>query len=504
MTATDTAVLEMRGIRKAFPGTKALDGVDLTVRAGEVHCLLGENGAGKSTLMKVLAGSYRADSGQIFIEGEAKTFATPSDGIEAGVAVIYQELDLFPDLTVAQNLFMGSAPSRAGLLRSAQRQYQAQVYLNKVGATFDASARVGSLSIADQQLTAIARALTSDAKVIVMDEPTATLGDADVQNVYRVVRSLADEGRAVIFISHRLAEVAAIGDRITVLREGTAVASYAVAEHDAETWIEDMIGKKAPPLHSREGKKNTGRSKPMLEIEHVRIPGLIDVLQLDVYAGEIVGLAGLAGAGRTTLLSSIFGATSSRNRLRVDGHEVTVRSTQQARRLGFGLVPESRKEEGLMLGLSVARNGAMASHDQPPWFFPHSRGRERVLPILKQLGVKFSSPSQIVGQLSGGNQQKIVLSKWLARNTRVLLLDEPTRGLDIGAKADLYEQVQKLAAAGAAVLVASSELAELMANADRIAVLHEGSVVGTYDPLQHSDSEISRAIISGEDTRYDD
>jgi len=489
-------VLEMRGIRKEFPGTIALDGADLEVHAGQVHCVLGENGAGKSTLMKILSGSYQPDGGEILIDGVPVQIGSPQQGLAAGISVIYQELDLFPDLTVAQNLFLGHAPSRFGMVSRAARRADAVTYLQKVGATFSPDAIVGSLPIADQQLTAIARALTTDARIIVMDEPTATLGEADVDSVCRVIRTLVDEGRAVIYISHRLAEVATVGDRVTVLRDGSTVARHAVADTDAEQWIADMIGDKRKELTEVHGGA-VADAEPYLDIERVSIPGLIDVENIQVRAGEIVGIAGLGGAGRTTLLSAVFGARSSRHSIRVAGEPYVARSPRAAIRAGFGLVPESRKTEGLMLGLSVWRNAAISSIGRAPWLAPHSRGKALSVPVIDRLGVKHARGTQAVGELSGGNQQKVVLAKWLIRGSRILLLDEPTRGLDIGAKADLYRQVRLLAEQGAAVLVASSELGELVANTHRIVVLHEGRAIGEFDPRLHSEATITHAIISG-------
>lgn len=489
-------LLRMRGIRKGFPGTLALSSVDLDVHGGEVHCLLGENGAGKSTLMKILAGSYVPDAGTIEIAGSPVVMQRPLDGIAAGIAVIYQELDLFPDLTVAQNLFLGHAPARGGIVQRGERRRLALDALARVGATFSPDARVADLSIADQQLTAIARALTTDARIIVMDEPTATLGEADVENVFRVIRRLTEEGRAVIYISHRLDEIRAIGTRITVLRDGVGAARYAVADTDAEQWISDMIGdKKAELTEHRE--RRVFSDEVALGIDEVSIPGLIDIRDIEVRSGEIVGLAGLGGAGRTTLLSALFGARPAARRLRVLGKPASIRSVKDAIGHRFGLVPESRKTEGLLLGLSVARNAGLAALRGSGWLRPRERSAARTAPILRDLAVKHANGNQAVGLLSGGNQQKVVLAKWLARDTRVLLLDEPTRGLDIGAKADLYRQVRALADQGAAVLVASSELGELMANADRIVVLHEGRNIGEFDPIVDTEETISHAIISG-------
>lgn len=491
-----TPLLEMRGIMKTFPGTVACNGANLKVLPGEVHCLLGENGAGKSTLMKILSGSYQPDEGSILINGVTQQFSSPSDGQAAGISVIYQELDLFPDLTVAQNLFMGHSPANGGFIRRHDRSNAARGFLRRVGAGFSPEAIVGSLPIADQQLTAIARALTANAKIIVMDEPTATLGEVDVENVYGVIRGLVSEGRSVIYISHRLDEVKNIGDRVTVLRDGSNVAEHAVASSTPDEWIADMIGGEKREL-TAVNDRTTPTGEPLLRIERITVPQLIDIEDVEVRQGEIIGLAGLGGAGRTTFLSALFGARHSVQRLWLEGKPFRSRSTRHAISAGFGLVPEDRKTEGLMLGLSVARNAAITSISGTRWLFPRSRGRSLVEPVLARLGVKFANSNQATGELSGGNQQKVVMAKWLARNTRILLLDEPTRGLDVGAKADLYVQVRALADRGAAIIVASSELSELVANADRIFVFHEGHNIGSFDPRKDTAEVIAHAIISG-------
>lgn len=489
-------LLEMRGIRKSFPGTMACRDTSIEVRHGEVHCLLGENGAGKSTLMKILSGSYRPDAGSIILDGHELVMSGPHDGHAAGIAVIYQELDLFPDLTVAQNLFLGHSPSVGGLVKRKVRRANACAYLEQVGARFSPDAIVGALPIADQQLTAIARALTVDAKIIVMDEPTATLGEADVEHVYGVIRRLVGAGRSVIFISHRLDEVKAIGDRVTILRDGSNVAQRDVATSGPDDWITDMIGDKKREL-TEVSDRSQPSGEPLLQIRRLKVPGLVDIRDIDVRAGEIVGLAGLGGAGRTTLLSALFGALRSSHDLTLAGRPLHLRSTRAAITAGFGLVPEDRKTEGLMFGLSIVRNAGITAIGAPPWLLPHPRGKGKAVPMLNRLGVRYAEVNQLVEQLSGGNQQKVVLAKWLVGGTRILLLDEPTRGLDVGAKADLFRQVRALADAGAAILVASSELSELMANADTIYVLYEGRNKGSLDPRQTAERSIAQAIISG-------
>jgi ribose transport system ATP-binding protein len=488
--------LHMSGIVKRFPGTVALDGVELGVRPGEVHCLLGENGAGKSTLMKILAGSYQPDEGTILLDGEPYAPATPHAGLAAGIAVIYQELDLLPDLTVAQNLLLGRAPRLGPFVRRAQRAKLAREALDRVGATFPVTAKVGDLPIAAQQLTAIAKALTADARVIVMDEPSATLGEAELQAVFDVIRSLTAEGRSVIFISHRMDEVMEIGDRATVLRDGRAVGVYDLSSTGPDELVAAMIGEAGELVGATDRPAPAG--EPLLSIERVHVPGLLDVRGLDVRPGEVVGLAGLGGAGRTTLLRALFGDLKAQVTARLGGRPLKVASPAAAVRAGLALVPESRKEQGLMLGLSVSRNAAISALGRPPWLLPGKLGRRLTSPALADLGVKASGPNQLVGQLSGGNQQKVVLAKWITRGgIKVLLLDEPTRGLDVGAKADLYRQVRHLADQGVAVLLASSELNELTANADRIQVLYEGRNVAHFDPRVSPENVIAHTVITG-------
>lgn len=496
----ETPRLRMSGIVKRFPGTLACDGTELSVRPGEVHCLLGENGAGKSTLMKILAGSYRPDGGEIELDGAPVSLPSPQAGLAAGVAVIYQELDLAPDLTVAQNLFLGRTPAAGPFLRKRRRLELARGVLDRVGAHFPATALVRDLPIAAQQLTAIAKALTCDARLIVMDEPSATLGENDLRAVFDVIRSLTAEGRSVIYISHRIPEVMEIGDRATVLRDGRTVGVYDIAATDPDELVGAMIGEARELVRSTD--RPPAEGEPLLDIEQVRIPGLLDISGIGVRPGEIVGLAGLGGAGRTTLLRTLFGdvpAGASALSVRLDGSPLPAGGPARAVRAGLALVPESRKEQGLMLGLSVRRNAAVTAIDRPPWLRPHRIGRRRTAPVLADLGVRYASPDQPAGQLSGGNQQKVVLAKWITRGgIRVLLLDEPTRGLDVGAKADLYRQVRRLAEAGVAVLLASSELNELVSNADRIWVLHEGRNVAVFDPRTTPEQTIAHTVITGE------
>ncbi|OMC34383.1 ABC transporter ATP-binding protein [Mycobacterium sp. GA-1841] len=495
---TDAArpiALRMHDIVKTFPGTKACAGATLEVARGEVHCLLGENGAGKSTLMKILSGSYTPDSGTIVIDGETVSFDSPIDGVRAGINTIYQELDLVPDMTVAQNLFLGHEPGRGPFIARRERDRRAAAAIARVGGSFAPSDVVANLSVSDQQLTAIAKALTTDARIVVMDEPSATLTDHDLAEVFRVIRELTAAGKSVIYISHRLDEVKAIGDRATVMRDGATVGVFDIATVTKAELVEAMIGRglqAQAPRPARSGSVNT----ELLEVRRAAIPGVIDVSGIRVRRGEIVGLAGLGGAGRSTLLATLFGDRTATLDMTMDGARITRLSPRDAVRAGIGLVPEDRKSQGLFLEQSILRNAGIAAL-APFGINPLKTARALCLPPLQRLGVKFASVDQPVGQLSGGNQQKVVLAKWMARGIDLLLLDEPTRGLDIGAKADLFEQVQVLAESGVGVVMASSEMSELTENCDLVWVMHEGRNVAAFDPRTSSAADIARCVVTG-------
>ncbi|OBG89803.1 ABC transporter ATP-binding protein [Mycobacterium sp. E802] len=490
-----TIALRMQDIVKTFPGTKACAGATLEVARGEVHCLLGENGAGKSTLMKILSGSYTPDSGTIVIDGEEVSFDSPIDGVRAGINTIYQELDLVPDMTVAQNLFLGHEPGRGPFIARRERDRRAAAAIARVGGSFAPSDVVANLSVSDQQLTAIAKALTTDARIVVMDEPSATLTDHDLAEVFRVIRELTAAGKSVIYISHRLDEVKAIGDRATVMRDGATVGVFDIATVTKDELVEAMIGRGLQPQSPRQPRPD-GAKADLLEVRRATIPGLIDVSGIRVRRGEIIGLAGLGGAGRSTLLATLFGDRTATLDMTMAGARISRLSPRDAVRAGIGLVPEDRKSQGLFLEQSILRNAGIAAL-APFGVNPLKAARTLCLPPLQRLGVKFADVDQPVGQLSGGNQQKVVLAKWMARGIDLLLLDEPTRGLDIGAKADLFEQVQALAESGVGVVMASSEMSELTENCDLIWVMHEGRNIAAFDPRTTPAADIARCVVTG-------
>jgi ribose transport system ATP-binding protein len=489
-------VLSITHVSKRFPpNIIALSDASLSVRPGEVHCLLGANGAGKSTFLKLIAGAMLPSGGEIRVNGQKVLFRSPSEATAAGISMIYQELDLVPQLTVAENLFLGHPPTRFGLLDKRQRRQRATHALARVGAGFSPDARVESLSVANQQLTAIARSLTRDAKVIIMDEPSAALNETELKSVFRVIRELTAQGVAIVYVSHRLGELREIGDRVTVLRAGQTIDSFPVAGTPDSTLIEAVMGRNRTLVQRHARPPVTG--EVVLEVDRLTGPQGLDIRDFQLRRGEILGLTGLNGAGRTSFLMSLFGAVPCQARMRLQGKAYAPRRPADAIAAGFGLVPEDRKTEGLILDAPIYKNANLPSIAGR--FLADHRGQKaRAVPVLQQLSAKYGSPEQKVVQLSGGNQQKVVLAKWIIKGSQILLLDEPSRGLDIGAKADLYKLVDELAAKGAAVIVASSEFEEIYAACDAIWVFHEGRNIARFDPSVTDQETILKCQILGE------
>ena len=484
----------MVGIRKAFPGVVALDGVDLEVRRGEVHVLLGENGAGKSTLVKILSGACDKDAGAISIDGAEVDIDGPRHARELGIGVIYQELTLVPTLSAAENILLGREPRRGfGLVDRRRLRDSARQALDQVGASFDAGRRVASLTVAEQQLVEIARALSLDARILIMDEPTSALSERETQTLFAAIRRLTARGVAIVYISHRLAEIFEIGDRVTVLRDGRHVATREIRGADrrelvrlmANRDVEDQIPKRAVPI-----------GEEVLRVDGLTRGGVLHDVSFTVRAGEVVCLAGLMGSGRTGVARAVFGADSpDAGEIHVRGRRRQIRSPREAIRAGIGFVPEDRKGQGLVLGLSVRENVAL------PVLRMLSRigivraraERELSTRLVQDLRVKTPSPEHRVRELSGGNQQKVVLAKWLASNVHVLVLDEPTRGIDVGAKQEVYQLINRLAAEGAGILLISSELPEVIGLADRVIVMREGRAVAE---LARADATAERIMAS--------
>ncbi|RFU18875.1 sugar ABC transporter ATP-binding protein [Geodermatophilus marinus] len=471
----------MHGIVKTFPGVRALDGVDLDVRAGEVHCLLGQNGAGKSTLIKVLAGAHQPDAGQISWRGEPVRLTTPQAAMGLGIATIYQELDLVSGLTVADNIFLGRERSRFGLTRPAEANRAATALLTRLGhPEIRPTAEVGSLPAASQQMVSIARALSQDAQLIIMDEPSAVLDNEEVERLFAVIRDLTAGDVAVVYISHRLEEIREIGDRITVLKDGRTVATGLPArETPTREVIALMTGRDIEYVFPDRAAGVRGDA-PLLEVEGLGLRGTFSDVSFSVRPGEIVGLAGLVGSGRSEILETVYGARrATAGTVRVGGRRLRPGDVATAVAAGVGLAPEERKSQGLLLGESVARNISIASLARftRGGFLGGGAEREAARQQVTALEVRPTDVDREVRTLSGGNQQKVVLARWLLRECRVLLLDEPTRGVDVGARSEIYALVRRLAESGVAVVVVSSEIPEVLGMADRVLVVAEGRVL---------------------------
>jgi ribose transport system ATP-binding protein len=468
-------VLRARGIGKAFFGVQVLSGIDLDVRRGEVHALVGENGAGKSTFMKILAGVHSADAGTVEFEGREVSYTHPRQAMDAGLVTVFQEFTLLPERTVAQNVFLGREPRRGGFVDRAAMAARTRALLDDLGVGFiDPAARVGSLTVAEQQIVEIVKALSFDARVISMDEPTAALSDHEVELLYAIVRRLTARGVAVLYVSHRLKEIFELCDRITILKDGRLVSTDDTSDLAPDELVRRMVGR---PIQSYfpGPVPGTERGEVLLELDDCGNE-FVDGVRFSLHAGEIVGVAGLQGSGRTELVEGIFGVQPfQRGAMRILGRPATVRSAREAVRTGLALVTEDRKAQGLALSQSVMDNALLVVRSV---FAGRTRRARRDIPgILSTLEVSSRGVDQEVRYLSGGNQQKVVLAKWLVTDPRIVLVDEPTRGIDVGAKIAVYQLMRQLAAEGKAVLMVSSELPEVIGMSDRIIVMRDGELV---------------------------
>ena len=478
----------MDQISKHFPGVQALQDVSLRVYPGECLALVGENGAGKSTLMKILSGVYSADSGRILIDGQPVTPHNPHHAQQLGISIIYQEFNLFPNLSVEENIFVGREPGR-GFVRRKELRERANLFLEQLGVSLDPRAIVRNLSVAQQQMVEIAKALSFNARIVIMDEPTSALTDAEVQSLFRIIESVKARGLGVIFVSHRLEEVFAVCDRITVLRDGRNVGDLIAAQSSPEEVVQLMVGRNIEDLFSKQEASTAIAPHTVLEVRGLSRSGtqqdahkvVLNDINLTVNAGEIVGLAGLVGSGRTELARAVFGADHfDAGEVLIDGRPVSIRTPQQAIKNGIALVPEDRKLQALVLELAVRENISLPNLGRLSSFGFVRRNEERSIAAdyIGTLSIRTPSMEQKVVNLSGGNQQKVVLAKWLALRPKILIVDEPTRGIDIGAKAEVHELLSQLAASGVAVLMISSELPEVLGMSDRIYVMREGSIAG--------------------------
>jgi len=493
----------MRSIVKEFPGVKALDGVSFTLDTAEFHALVGENGAGKSTLMKVLSGVYPEGTfeGEILVDDQEQHFRGIRDSEAAGIAIIFQELSLVKELTVGENIFLGKEPSMFGVINWSELYHKASKLLHDLHLPIDPRVKVGTLGIGQQQLVEIAKALSQDAKILVLDEPTAALTESEVETLFGILRKLKARGVGMIYISHKLDEVFKMSDRITVLRDGKTVATHDAAETDKNKVIAAMVGREVGNIFPKPEHElgNIALEIKNLTAYSVDNPDkkLVDDVTLGVRKGEVLGIAGLMGAGRTELLMAVFGAWTGKysREILVEGKPVDIASPSDAIRNGIGFVTEDRKRFGLILEQTVLDNMTLAALRMLSGGLLTHRTRETIAAqgSMRSLRVKADSPLTIAGTLSGGNQQKVVLGKWLITNPKVLFLDEPTRGIDVGAKQEIYAEINKLAKNGMAIVLVSSELPEVLGLSDRVIVLHEGRLTGEFTRTEATPEKVMAA-----------
>ena len=493
----DVPILEVRNNAKQYPGVRALDGVDFDVLAGEVHCLLGPNGAGKSTLIKCVSGAVAPSEGEILVAGEPLPTGSPSESLARGVGTIYQELDLVQDLTVAESVFLGHEPRRAGILDRDKMRRETKELMERLDhENISPNQPVRTLRPAGQQIVSIARALSRKVRLLIMDEPSAILDDHEIETLFGVVRRLTADGVGVIYISHRLDEVSRIGDRVTVLSDGRTVATGLPADTPQDKLVEHMVGRKVQQLYPE---RHQGNGKVLLSVEDVARHPDVKPASFEVRAGEVLGIGGLVGAGRTELLRLIYGLDSrDQGKVVVEGKELPSSRPDVAIDAGLGLAPEDRKSQGLLLEWSLAANATLADlrpHRRRGLLSPRAE-RKAAAEQLRALNTKPDNPRAKARELSGGNQQKVVLARWLMRHCKVLLFDEPTRGVDVGAKAEIYRLINELAKSGRGLVVVSSELPELIGICNRILVMREGELVADVPAEKATEFELLRHAVT--------
>jgi len=490
-------LLEMKGIGKSFPGVKALQGVSLTVREGQVHALLGENGAGKSTLIKILSGAYSRDEGEILFEGRPVAIRGPEDAQALGISTIYQEFNLAKDLTVAENIFLGQLPRKGLRVDWEAARQRARALLGRLGSSISPDAVVSTLAVAQQQLVEIAKALNRKTRILIMDEPSAVLGEGDLEHLFQVVRSLQAQGIGIVYISHRMREIFELADEVTILKDGRYVATKQVAGTTMDELVRLMIGRDLkdayPPRQAQPG-------EVVLEVKNLRRAKLVHDVSFQVRAGEIVGFAGITGSGRTEVVRALFGADPHHGELTVSGTPYRASSPTEAIRRGIALVNEDRKAHGLFLKLDVTVNTTISALKGLCRLGVISRARENALvqKMIQDLRIKTPDARFLVLNMSGGNQQKVILARWLSLAPKVLIMDEPTRGIDVGAKSEIYAIMNELTARGVGIIMISSELPEVLGMSDRVMVMREGTIVGQLQRSEASEEAIMKFAVGGE------
>ncbi len=485
-------LLEMRGITKRFPGVTALDGVDFELEKGEVHVILGENGAGKSTLIKMLSGAYHPDEGEILLDGQRVDISSAAVAQALGISTIYQEFNLVPQLTVAENIFLGRQPRRFGLVDHQKMRNEAQKTLERIQVRVDPGALVSDLGVAQRQMVEIAKALSLEARLLIMDEPTAALSGQEVARLFEIVRGLKEEEVGVIFISHHLEEVTEVGDRVTVLRDGKFV-DRVPATTDHSELVRMMVGRSIEEQFPR---RRPEIGEVLLDVKNLSRAGVLEDISFQVRAGEVVGIAGIVGAGRTELARAIFGVDPlDAGEVWVEGRRMERSDPREAKHRGIGFVTEDRQGQGIVQPLSVAENLALASlgRDTTRGLVNRREQLGRAEKMIEELNIRTPGPEQEVRYLSGGNQQKVVIGKWLLADSKVLIMDEPTRGIDVGAKVEIYELMNELTRWGAAILMISSDLPEVLGMSDRILVMGGGSIMGEL-PVEKATQERVMAL----------
>ncbi|MBQ9950624.1 MAG: sugar ABC transporter ATP-binding protein [Clostridia bacterium] len=472
-------VLELRDITKIFPGVKALNRVRFQLKAGEVHALMGENGAGKSTFIKVITGVHKAEEGEMYLNGQKVDFKGPRDAQAAGIAAVYQHATSYPDLTVAENIFMGHEIIKHGLIQWKKMNEEANKLLRRMNANFDSTAEMGTLSVAEQQIVEIAKALSTNARIIILDEPTASLTKSESEELYRIVDQLRTEGVSVIFISHRFEDMYRLADRVTVFRDAQYIGTYNVNEITNQELIKAMVGREISELFP---KPQVEIGKEVLRVEGLSRTGVFKDISFSLHAGEILGFTGLVGAGRTEVIESICGITKpDAGRIYMDGKEIRIRRQSDAMKLGIVLLPEDRQKQGLLMSWGLGRNVTLPTMDKYAKGGVNDEKRERDISkrLLEDVDTKAVDIFQPASSLSGGNQQKVVVAKALGQEMKVVIMDEPTKGVDVGAKAEIYSIMGELAGQRYAIILISSEMPEILGMADRIVVMCGGRITGT-------------------------
>lgn len=496
---TQQPLVQMRGISKAFSGNRVLENVEFEILPGEVHALMGENGAGKSTLMKILTGIYERDAGTVLVRGKEVHFKNTKEAEHTGIAVIHQELNIIPYLSVTENMFLGKELTigKTGIIKYKEMKTKTREYLNLLGIDIDPDVEAGTLSVGQQQMIEIARAVAANTEVLIMDEPTAALTDREIHALFQVINSLREQGVGIVYISHRMDEIFEICDRISVLRDGQFIGTKAIPETNFDEIVKMMVGRQ---LGERFPERVPELGSTRLQVENLTSKGSFEGISFSVKQGEILGVAGLMGAGRTEIMETIFGYRSiSSGKVLIDGKETNIKSPYEAIQHGIGFITEDRKNEGLVLGLSVRENFTLTNFSSVSnkGVISAKKEEEFVEDLIQKLHVKTASQHLSVKSLSGGNQQKIVIGKWLGIQPKILILDEPTRGVDVGAKKEIYQLMNELTKQGVAIIMVSSELPEILGMSDRILVIHEGKVSATFSRNEADQEKIMQAATGG-------